>query len=70
MKDRLDGYGIAWFESRATEGERCCVCRAPLPRGRRILVERILPGIGGRPKCQHMRCWARYANVTADAAQP
>lgn len=64
MKDRMDAVGVGWFDSLAQRREVCCVCKADLRKGTRILAERVLLGTNVKPHTMHRRCWPRHLDIT------
>ena len=69
VRDRLDAQDIAWFESWPQPGEECCACRERLGMRSKVLVERLLPGVGLHPRALHRKCWeAHNARLQQTAA--
>ena len=72
--DRIDGFGASWYETRSKPGDCCNECAVFIPRGRTVLVERILPMLA-RPRVLHRgTCWkahqARIVEFRKNAEKP
>ena len=65
-RDRLDAHDVAWFEAKAQLGDWCHRCGASLSTRMSVLVERVLPGVGARPKTLHRKCRAAHNERLTD----